>query len=123
MKKLITVLSVMLLVVALSTTIVQAKASGTGKIKYNAWLSPIRDNCKTSITTDPDGDAFCKYYLGAQIYGDNIIVAANTSNGYRYVLYETHIVKAYGHGTKGFGIYVGERGDGSHYAVGAGFDS
>ena len=42
MKKLISVISVMLLVIGLSATIVQAQASGSGKIQYNAWLKPIQ---------------------------------------------------------------------------------
>lgn len=122
MKKLISVISVMLLVIGLSATIVQAQASGSGKIQYNAWLKPIRDNCKTSITTNPDDDAFCKYYIAAQVYNDTVIIATTTSNGYKYVNADTHTVTAYGHGTKGFGVYVGVRGDGTYYAVGSGYD-
>jgi hypothetical protein len=66
MRKLITILTIVILIVAYSAgSLFAANTTATGNVSFkNTWFE---DSCKTSITVKLDGSYCCYYFIGAEI--------------------------------------------------------
>ncbi|NLW89734.1 MAG: hypothetical protein GXY43_08485 [Clostridiaceae bacterium] len=102
MKKLLSVLTALLLIVSLSTSLLLAESYGYGTITYNAWAWPFRDNCKTklSVNLDLDDSYMFSYYLRADVRDENgIVLDKQETDGYITVVgcgNAEKVAKAYG---------------------------
>jgi|GEM_PF-3109012 len=121
MKKTISVLTAMLLIVAFSAGAVFA-ANGYGSINFTEKLFQ-KDVCKTTITIQLDGSYRCKYFIGAEVWQGNTMVNSGTegwTTSYADVDHES--VAPTGEGDKGYGLYVGMNEYDSVVTYGCGWD-
>ena len=109
MKKLITILPALIVIVAFSAgSLLAANATGYGGIIIinNAFL---KDTCTTSMNISLNGDYRCSYFIGAEVHKADGSMPDSKTDGwsYSYSSVSTSITaKAYGC-TYGYGLYVG----------------
>lgn len=130
MRKSIAFLTSVVLIVVLSFSAVYAASglSASGSITYNAWLWPIRDNCKTKVTIAKSDDlCFFDYWMVSRVYDGSTVVGENYMEeplGYMTSSSNTRVYSrtAYGHGTKGYGIWWVKNDSGQIIACDYGYD-
>lgn len=108
MKKLLSVLIAMLLIVSFSTSLLLAESYGYGTITYNSWLRPFRDNCKTKLTVnlDLDDSLMYEYYLRADVRDNNeTVLDKQETPGYLTAIIGPHEKTAKAHGDHGWGYF------------------
>lgn len=107
MRKLITILTIIILIVAYSAgSLLAANATATGNVSFkNTWFE---DSCKTSITVKLDGIYCCKYFIGAEIAKKDGSLADSATKGWKISLGDVSdnvTAKAWGCAS-GYGIWV-----------------
>jgi len=105
MKKMLTVLTAMFLVISLSSAVVMATCEGYGSISFkkNFWG---KEKCTTRITIQNTDAVFYKYFIGAEVWDGNYRVADNTKGWITQLTSESDYVSASAEGTRGYGLYV-----------------
>lgn len=109
MKKLITILTALIVIVAFSVgSLLAANATGYGGIifKNNAFS---KDTCKTSINISLNGDYRCSYFIGAEVHKKDGSMPDSKTDGWTYLYYsDSRSVTAKEYGcTYGYGFYAG----------------
>lgn len=105
MKKMLTVLTTMFLIIVLSSAVVMASCEGYGSISFkpNFWG---KEKCTTSISIQNTDVVFYKYFIGAEVWNGNSRVADNTKGWSERLTSVSDDVSASAEGTRGYGLYV-----------------
>ncbi|MDD4096556.1 MAG: hypothetical protein PHP22_09985 [Oscillospiraceae bacterium] len=110
MKKLITILTAMIVIVAFSAgSLLAANATGYGGIIFKNYTFS-KDTCTTSMNISLNGDYRCSYFIGAEVHKADGSMPDSKTDGWSYSYCNVSTsIKAEAYGCScGYGIYVGK---------------